>query len=71
MPEPKFKVGWVVILGVDTFGSVPSEMEGKTVRIFRADPFDDVHDGYFYHVQVVDSDMTARVHETYIEMIVA
>ena len=70
MPEPKFKLGQNVRLGVDTLGSIPKEIEGKIVQIDRVHPFDEVQDAFFYDVHLIVADMTARVHEDYIETIV-
>ena len=67
MPEPKFLLGANVRLGVDTHGSIPKEMEGKIVQIDNILPFDEVHNAFYYDVHLLIADMTARVHEDYIE----
>ena len=70
MTEPKFLLGANVRLGVDTLGSIPKEMEGKIVQIDHILPFDEVHNAFFYDVHLLVTNMTARVHEDYIETIV-
>ena len=67
MPEPKFLLGANVRLGVDTLGALPKEMEGKIVQIDNILPFDEVHNAFYYDVHLLIADMTARVHEDYIE----
>ena len=70
MPEPKFLLGAKVSLGVDTLGSIPKEMEGKIAQIDHILPFDEVHGAFFYDVHVVDADVSARIHEDYIESMI-
>ena len=62
MPEPNFKVGQNVRLGVDTFGSIPRQMEGKIVQIDRVHPFDEVNGAFFCDVHAMDRNINARVY---------
>ena len=70
MPEPKFLLGAEVRLGIDAFGSIPRQMEGKIVQIDYIHPFNKVRNAFFYDVHVVGTDVNARVREDHIETMV-
>ena len=70
MPEAKFLLGANVRLRVDTLGAIPKEMEGKIVQIDHILPFNEVHNAFYYDVHLLIADMTARVHEDYIDTMI-
>ncbi len=67
MREPQFKVGETVEIGVDPSGWVAKTIQGKWVKIVRVYPYDEVHEAIYYDVQVLNSDLTEKVHEDWIE----
>ena len=60
MPEPNFKVGQNVRLGVDTFESIPKQMVGKIVQIDRVHPFHEVNGAFFCDVHAMDRNIRTR-----------
>ena len=71
MPEePEFHCGSTVRIAVDATSWIPKNLQGKTVKILRRDPYDDVRRTYIYHVRVGDTPEAEAVREDWIERVI-